>query len=45
LGTVWSENLFLGGFKVLLPATDTVLGWREPTLPLPIGLFRSNLFF
>lgn len=44
-GTVWREDLFLGGFKVLLPPTDVVLGWKEPTLPLPSSLFRAGLFF
>jgi hypothetical protein len=44
-GTVWTENLFLGGLKVLLPSTDVVVGWKEPTEPLPIGLIRSALFF
>jgi hypothetical protein len=45
LGRVWQEDLFLGGFKVVLPSTPDVRGWKEPIEPLPIGLLRSNLYF
>jgi hypothetical protein len=45
LGRVWQEDLFLGGFKVTLPNTPDVRGWKEPIEPLPIGLPRSDLYF
>ncbi|HMK70195.1 MAG TPA: hypothetical protein VK442_04410 [Xanthobacteraceae bacterium] len=35
LGTVWSENLFMGGVKFAVPSSDTVQRWKEPTVPLP----------
>ena len=35
LGTVWKEDMIVGGIKVLLPSTQTERLWLEPTRPSP----------
>lgn len=44
VGTVWNENTFTVGVKLLWPSTDRTQAWTEPTRPLPVFLSAVTNF-